>query len=245
MRESQTLERVVQDDPGELENRIEQIHRHLRSDDPHERMDAGRAFRAAEENPTVLEPHLETLVDLLSDQNGSLQLSGAIGIAALAETTPETVAGTVPELISLLQDTNAPSIEIAVIRALTRIGEDSPDVIADTDTDRAVADLLRTATPMIRRGIVTIFASVVIENPLQFPETVYAMEDALDDKSARVRRYAAAAIALVATTDQSALSSVERVRDRVEELEAQVQAYPWHHDENVEQAAHTLRSLDV
>lgn len=69
------------------------------------------------------------------------------------------------------------------------------------------------------------------------------MEDALDDESERVRRYAAAALALVATADRSAVSSVEGVRERVEEMEDRVTAHPWHADENVERAVETLRAL--
>lgn len=127
MGEERTLESVVWDDPNEMHHRIDAIRRRLRSDDPHERVDAGRAFRAAaEEDPELIGSHLDTVIGLLSDENGSLQLSGAIGIARLAEITPETVDGTVPELIALLERTHAPAIRMAAVRALTRIGEPRP-----------------------------------------------------------------------------------------------------------------------
>jgi hypothetical protein len=242
--EDETLEGVVRDDPRELDNCIEQVHRGLQSDDLPLRRDAGRAFRvAAEQTPETVEPYFDTVVGLLSDRSGSVQLSGAIAVAELATIAPATVAETLPELLTLLEDTDAPAIQLAVVRALTCIGAWSPAVAADADA--VTADLLQTATPPIRTGVVTIFADVIIEVPTRFPETVGAMEDALDDESMCVRRSAAVALALVATTDQSALSSVEHVRDQVEALEAQMTADPRRqYGENITQAARTLRSLD-
>lgn len=238
-----TLEGIVQNDPSELDTHIEQVRRGLESNDLQTRRDAGRAFRvAAEQNPKIIESHLDTVLGLLSDRSGSVRLSGAIGIRELAARTPETVTETVPELLALLESADAPAIQMAVIRALTHIGEHSPATIVVAD--ETTADLLRTATPPIRTAIVTVFAGAVVEDPARFPETVYAMEDGLDDESERVRRYAAAALALVATTDQSAVSSVASVTERVEEIEDRVTAQPWHSDETVERAANTLRALD-
>lgn len=237
------LEAAVREDPCELENRIEQIHRSLQSGDPHERVDAGRAFRAAaDESPAVLEPHLETMVGLLSDENGSLQLSGALGLAGLAECDADAVEERVPELVVLLERTRAPAIQMAVIRAFSRVGERSPESVSVAD--EVIADLLRTATPQIRLAVVTVFASVVIEAPSMFSETVRAMEIALGDDSPRVHRCAAATLALVATRDPSAVSSVAGVLARVEELETRLNAQPWHSGEIVEGAARTLRTLD-
>lgn len=236
------LARLVEDDPAQLDERIEQVQRGLRSDDPHERMDAGRAFRvAAKADPATVAPHRATLLDLLSDSNGSLQLSGAVGIAELADHAPSSVIDTVPELLVVLERTVAPAIQMAAIRALTRIGRDTPEAIADSDP--VLADLLRTATPPIKTAVVTVFAGAVVETPSNFPETIRAMEAALDDEYAEVRRYAAA-LAAIASVDPSVLSSVDAVLDRVEELEAHVTGQPWHHDETVERAARTLRTVD-
>ena len=245
MRGSETseLEQVVRDDPGALDEHIKRIHRGLASEDPHERMDAGRTFRiVAEERPEHLEAHLETLVALLADRNGSVQLSGAFGIAALARTVPETVVWTVPELVALLEASEAPAIQLAAIRALTRMGERSPGTVAAADG--VVAGLLRTATPPIKTAVVTVFAGAVVADPTAFPETVGAMEGALDDEYDEVRRCAAAALAAVVSVDPSVVSSVEGVLGRVEEMEARVTALPWHHDDTIERAARTLRSVD-
>lgn len=238
-----TLEAIVEDDPNELTERIEQVRRGLAADDLQTRRDAGRAFRvAAEQNPELVASHLDTVLGLLSDGSGSVRLSGAVSLRELATIAPATVADTVPELVVLLEDADAPAIQMAAIRALTSVGEHSPRAVAIADA--TTADLLRTATPPIKAAIVTVFAGAVVENPSLFPETVRAMEDALDDEVTRVRRYAAAALALVATADQSAISSVEGVRKRVEAMEDRVTAQPWHADENVERAANTLRALD-
>ncbi len=238
-----TLEGIVQNDPSELDTHIEQVRRGLESDDLETRRDAGRAFRVtAEQNSELIEPHLDTVLGLLEDRSGSVRLSGAVGIRELAARTPKTVTETVPELLALLEDTDAPAIQMAVIRALTHIGEHSPVAIAVADG--TTANLLRTATPPIRTAIVTVFAEAVVEDPARFPETVSAMEDGLDDESERIRRYAAAALALIATTDQSVVSSVAGVTERVEEMEDRVTAQPWHSDETVEQAANSLRALD-
>lgn len=241
--ETAGLEGIIENDPTEFDARIEQVRRGLQSDHLQTRRDAGRAFRvAAEQNPAVIEPYCETLVELLADRSGSVRLSGAIGFRELATTAPTTVAERIPELLALLEGADAPAIQMAVVRALTRVGEHSLGIV--TIADETTADLLRTATPPIKAAIVTVFAGVVVTDPAQFPETVSAMEDALDDEEERVCRYAAAALALIAKTDQSAVSSVERVRKRVEVLEGRVTAHPWHSDETIEQAAETLRSLD-
>lgn len=236
------IEAIVEDDPTALERHIERVHRGLESADVHERMDAGRTVRiAAEGDPEVISPHLDTVGTLLADENGSIQHSGAVAIAELAEHDPEAVIETVPALIRLLDETVAPAIEMASIRALTRVGEFSPEAI--TDADGIVAERLRNATPPIRRVIVTVFASAVIEAPSEFPATVAAIEEALADDSGTLRSYAAAAISLVASADRSVLSSFDAVLDRVETLEARLDAQPWHHDENVAEAAGRLRSL--
>lgn len=238
-----TLEGIVKNDPNELDARIEQVRRGLQSDDLQTRRDAGRAFRvAAEQNPDIIEPHLDTVLGLLDDRSGSVRLSGAVGLRELAARAPETVAETVPELLALLERADEPAIQMAVIRALTHVGEHSPAAIAVAD--ETTATLLRTATPPIRTAIVTVFAGAVVEDPARFPDTVRAMEDALSDESEQVRRYSAAALALVATTDRSAVSSVAGVTERVEALEERVTAQPWHSDETVEHAANTLRTLD-
>lgn len=242
MNEDESLEATIRVDPSELDRRIETVRSRLRSENPHDGVDAGRAFRVvAEENPERLEAHLDTMVDLLSDENGSLRLSGAIGLAGAAKTDPATVDEVVPELVVLLERACAPSIQIAALRALSRVGERSSESVAVADS--AVADLLGTATPQIRLAVVTIFASVVIDAPSKFPETVRATEGALDDDSGRVRRCAAATLARVAIADPTTLSSVAGVLNRVEALEARLNAQPWHHDETVEEAADTLRAL--
>jgi HEAT repeat protein len=240
--ETAGLKRIIENDPSELDARIEQVRRGLQSDDLQTRRDAGRAFRvAAEQNPAIIEPHCDTLVELLTDRSGSVRLSGVIGFKELATTAPTTVAERIPELLALLEGADAPAIQMAVVRALTRVGEHSPRTIAIAD--ETTADLLRTATPPIKAAIVTVFAGVVVEDPARFPGTVSAIEDALDDEEERVRRYAAAELALIAKADQSAVSSVEEVRERVEVLEDRVMAHPWHSDETIEQAADTFRSL--
>lgn len=238
-----TLEGIVQNDPNELTAHIEQVRRGLRADDLQTRRDAGRAIRvAATQHPALIEPHLDTVLESLSDRSGSVRLSGAVGLRELAAIAPAAVAETVPELLALVEDADAPAIQMAVIRALTHVGEWSPAAVAVTD--ETTADLLRTATTPIRTAIVTIFVGAVIENPSRFPETVCAMEAALDDESAQVRRYAAEALAVVATADRSAISSVVGVRERVETMEERLNAQPWHSDEYIAHAANTLRSLD-
>lgn len=242
MRGDERLETIVSDDPTVLDRRIEDVCRGLQSTDVHERVDAGRAFRvAAEADPEVVRPYLDTLVSLLADENGSVQHSGATAIAELAGHDPESVIETVPELIALLEGTVAPAIENAAIKALTRIGERSPEAIAEADP--VVADRLRTATSPVQRVIVTVFSSAVVEAPSRFPETIEAIEDALSDDSDPLRSYAAAAISLIAGADRTALSSFDDVLDRVETLETALDAQPFHRDENVGGAVRRLRSL--
>lgn len=81
-----SLERLVDDDPEALSDHGERPYRRLDSEDTPERIDATRALRvAAERDPGLVEPHLDALIALLSDPHGSLRLSGAVGLAQLAE----------------------------------------------------------------------------------------------------------------------------------------------------------------
>lgn len=119
-----SLEAAVRNEPEGFEDRIDEIHERLASADPHASADAGRTFRSvAEERPALLETHRGTLVDLLSADNGSLRLSGALGLAGLANPSPETVTEAVPELVALLERTDAPAVQMAILRALSRTGE--------------------------------------------------------------------------------------------------------------------------
>ena len=180
-----SLEAIVKDEPSEFMNHVSKIDRQLASEDPHNRMDAGRAFRViAEEHPMVLEPHIGTLIELLLADNGSLQLSGALGIAGLAEPAPETASKAVPELVVLLDETDAPAIQMAILRALSQIEDMSPTAILSVD--RPLADLFRTATLQIRLGVVTVFANILIQASRTFPETISEIENALGDESGHV-----------------------------------------------------------
>jgi hypothetical protein len=218
---TETIERAIEEDPHRLPEYIDDITAGLASDDVHDRVDAGRAFRAAAAaDATLVEPYRDLVVDLLGDANGSLQLSGIVSVEQLAAETPETVADEVPRLLEAMRDTDAPAIEMAVLRALTRLGEWSPDAVREADA--VVAERLRTATTPIRSAVVTVFVSAVLERPSAFPETVRAIEEALDDDSPRVRRFAASAVSLVAEVDAAAVSSVDTVHERVAEIEASV-----------------------
>jgi hypothetical protein len=239
---TETIERAIQQDPHRLPEYIDDITRQLASDDVHDRADAGRAMRAAAvEDATLVEPYRELVADLLGDANGSLRLSGLVSVAELAEESPESVVDEVPRLLAIMRETDAPAIEMAAIKALTRIGTWSPEAIAEADP--VVADRLRTATTPIRSVVVTVFVSAVLERPGSFPETVAAIEAALDDESPRVRRYAASAVAHVATTDPSAVSSVEAAHERVAELEGRVNDGLLRPDENLVEALARLETL--
>lgn len=242
MTDFDSLERIVEDDPDALDDHVGRIRRQLESDDANARMDAGRAFRiAAEHDPELVAPHQKTLLTLLDDPNGSLRLSGAIGVAALAERDPARLVETVPELTALLETERAPAVRMAALRGLTRIGERFPEAVSVADD--SIAALVDGAGAPLKTAALSVFGATVLSDPSGFPETIAAYERALDDDSARVRRCATSAIASVAAADPTALDSPERVLERIEAIEEQVNAQPWNHDSQVEQAAHTLRTL--
>lgn len=242
MKSTEKIERAIQDDPQRLSEYIDEISRQLSSDDVHERADAGRAVRAAAaEDASLVEPYRDLVTELLDDANGSLQLSGLVSLAELAARTPEAVTGEVPRLVRMLKATDAPAIEMEVIKTLTRIGSWSPAQIKDADA--VVADRLRTATTPIKSIIVTVFVEAVLEEPSRFPETVQATEAALDDDSARVRRYAASAISLIAAADATVLSSLDAVHDRVAEMEGRVNSGYLQPDQNLVDALDRLEPL--
>jgi hypothetical protein len=239
---TERLERAVEQDPQRLPDYIDDITARLASDDVHDRVDAGRAFRAAAvEDAALVEPHRDLVDELLGDANGSLQLSGLVSVAELAEEAPASVVDEVPRLLEIMRGTDAPAIEMAVIKTLTRLGEWSPEAVREADA--LVADRLRTATTPIRSAVVTYFTGAVIERPTAFPETIRATEAALDDESPRVRRFAAAAISLIAETDASAVSSLDAVHARVAELEGRVNDGLLQPDENLVAALDRLETL--
>lgn len=239
------LERAIREEPTLLPEMADRIHAQLAGDDPEERMDAGRALRAAaDHDPALAEPFRDTLVELLDAENGSLRLSGAIGVAQVAAVAPGDVADAVPALVDVLEGTVAPAIEEAVIRALTRVGMDDPSLVAVADP--VVADRLLTATFPVQTVITRSFVGVVEAAPSQFPETVAAYAALLEREDDARARFAADALARVATVDPSALPEPERVLGAVERLEATVDADPRPGvGEDVKEAARTLRRVQV
>ncbi len=241
------LERAVRADPTALPDVADRIDARLAGEDLTDRLDAGRALRAAaNHDPELVEPHVGTLVDLLSSERGSLQLSGAVGLAEYAGLAPEDplVLGAVPRLVELLDETVAPAIEEATIRALGRIGMHNPELVADADP--VVGELFREATFPTRTVVCKWFVRAVAEDPRQFPETVAAYAAVVADEDDAMARFAAEALAQVATADPGAIPDPGQVLADLEALEATVDADPRRGvGEGVRDAARTFRDLDV
>lgn len=237
------LERGVREDPTVLPEVADRVYDQLDSDDRAERMDAGRALRAAaDHDPELAEPFRDALVDLLDAENDSLRLSGAIGVAQIAAVAPEDVADAVPALVDVLEGTAAPSIEEGVIRALTRLGMYDPALVADADP--VLADRLLEATFPVQTVITRSFIGAVVESPSLFPETIDAYATLLEREDGARARFAADALARVASADPSALPEPERVLGAVERLEAKFDADPRHGvGDDVKEAARTLRAV--
>ncbi|WP_254538193.1 hypothetical protein [Halomarina litorea] len=239
------LERAVRADPTVLPDIADRIDARLAGEDLTDRLDAGRALRAAaSHDPELVEPHVETLVALLSSEQGSLQLSGAIGVAEYAGLAPEDprVLRAVPRLVELLDETVAPAIEEATVRTLGRVGMRDPAAV--TDADPVVAALFREATFPTRTVICKWFVRAVAEDPRQFPETVAAYAAVVADEDDAMARFAAEAIARVASADPGAVSDPARVLADLEALEAKVDADPRRGvGEGVRDAARTFREL--
>jgi hypothetical protein len=243
MTDTESLRRAVEADPDALERRFGEVQSGLESEDTRRRIDAGRALReAAKHDPALVEPHRQLLLDHLPDSNDSVTLSATVGLAELADRDPAAVGEAVPDLTDVLSETQAPSIEEAAIRALKRVGEWSPEVVASAD--EVLGEKLRGATPPIRVVMVSFFPDAVVADPLQFPATVDAMETALtEDDNAAVRKHAAVALSHVATADESAVSSPEKVVQAVEAIEAKERAKPMYEGESVGEAADRLRAV--
>jgi len=244
MTDTESLKRLVEADPDEFERRFDDVKRGLDSENPRQRMDAGRAIReAAKQDPALVEPHRDLLLSLLSDGNGSVALSGAVGLAELADREPDTVVEAVPDLVDVLGDAHEPAIEEAAIRALTRIGEWSPEAIAGADG--TVASELRSATPPIRIVVVSFFIDAVVADPSQFPETIAAIEATLEgeEDNSAVRKHAAVALSEIAAADRTTVSSPEEVLAAVEAMAASERAKPVYEGDSVGEAAERLRSV--
>lgn len=243
MTDTESLQRAVAADPDAFERRFGEVKRGLDSENPRRRMDAGRALReAAKQDPALVAGHRDLLLGLLSDGNGSVSLSAAVGLAELADADPGAVAEAVPDLTALLAEAHEPAIEEATIRALKRIGEWSPEAVAGGDD--TLAEKLRAATPPIRIVVASFFADAVVADPSQFPETVAALEVALeDDDNAAVRKHAAVALSEIATADRSALSTPEAVVATVEAMAARERAKPLYEGDSVGEAAERLQSV--
>lgn len=238
----ESLKRAVEADVTAFEDRHDEILDNLSSSDTQKQIDAGRAVRvAAETDPSVVEPYLETLVELLTSQHDSIKLSGAIGLAELAAEQPSSVADATTDLAELLAATHAPAIEEAALRALTRIGLWSPDAVAAIDD--ITADHLRNATIPVRTAILNYFSEVVVESPSQFPATIEAIEAVLDDDMRKLRHRAGIVLTDIVERDPTAVSSVSDVHRRVESMAATVRAQPLKRGESIVDAAAKLRSL--
>lgn len=219
------LERAVRADPAIIETAEDRLREQLASERPADRMDAGRALRAAaEHDPELAVPYEETFVDFLTAENGSLTLSGAIGLAELSGHDPQRLADAVPTLVTAFEDTVAPSIEEAIVRTLTRIGMTDPEAV--TPADRVIADRLPEATLPTQIAIVRSFVGAVVERPELFEATVGAYATATDADRQVVAQGAVRALAAVASVDAELVPSREQVLTRAEELSALAKADP-------------------
>lgn len=236
------LERAIRDDPTALPARIDEIRERLDCEDREARMDAARALRAAAEaDPDLVAPYRDTVEALLTADGDSVRLSGAIAVAELAEADPGLVAGTAPALRSLLEETVAPAVDMAAIRGLAGIAV--VDVEAVAGADPLIADRVREATVQIRGAVVSVFAGPLTEAPAQFPETVAAVEDAVRTESGALQRHAALVVTGAATTDPSAVSSLDRIARDVEAVAERHRADPRPVGEDVIEAAERLADL--
>lgn len=219
------LERAVREEPTVIEAAEDRLREQLDSDRPEERMDAGRALRAAaEHDPELVEAYEGTLVGFLAEDNGSLRLSGALGLAELSEVAPERLEYAVPQLVDALEETVAPSIEEAIVRSLTRIGTVDPEAVAAADP--VVAARLPEATLPTQIAILRSFVGTVAERPDLFDATTAAYAEATGADRGIIARCAVRALATVASANPGAIPSRQRVLDRAEELRAVAEADP-------------------
>lgn len=239
------IERAVRADPERIDEAADRIERQLADDDRDERLDAGRALRAAaEHDPALVAPFRETLVELLGAEEGPLRLAGAVGVAGLTTVDPDPLVDAVPRLVATLEEAVAPTIAEATIRALANIG--TVDAAAVADADPVVGARLSEATLPVKLAAMKLFVEPVAAAPGRFPETVAAYETLLAEESDARARFAAEALATVGEADPMALESPDAVLQRVEELEAQVDADPRADvGEDIKRAARTLRDLDT
>ena len=219
------LERAVREEPTVIEAAEDRLHEQLESDRPEDRMDAGRALRAAaEQDPELVASYEGTLVEFLTEENGSLRLSGALGLAALSGHDPERLEHAVPQLVAAFEETVAPSIEEAIVRSLTRIGRVDPESVAAADP--VVAARLSEATLPTQIAILRSFVGPVAERPELFDATTAAYAEATEADRGIIARCAVRALATVASSNPGAIPSRQRVLDRAEELRAVAEADP-------------------
>ncbi len=239
------LERAVRAEPALLSELDDRIEAQLGSEELSERLDAGRALRAAAtHDPALVAPHERTLVSLLRDDQDSLRLSGAVALAELAAIEPERVRSATPELIATFEATVAPTIEEAALRALTRVGMEDPDAVASADP--VVAERLPTATFPIQTVITKSFVGAVAADPALFERTIDAYVTLLAEGDDRRARFAAGALAAVARADPTAVPRADLVGERVRTLEAAIDADPRPNvGSEFKTAARTLRSVET
>lgn len=221
------LERAIREEPTRLPEVVDSIERQLASDDRSDRLDAGRALRAAAgHDGTLVEPYAETFLGFLSSEQGSLQLSGAIGLAEIAGEDPEheTVLAAVSQLVELLEETVAPSIEEATIRALAYVGMEDPAAVASVD--EVIGRRFPEATFPTKTVIVKWFVRVVREEPALFPRTIEAYVTALEEEKTAMARFVAEALAALAESNPDAIPEFSAVRSTIEALESDANADP-------------------
>lgn len=241
------LERVVRDDPTALPTVTDAVEQQLDSGDRAEQRDAGRALRAAATHDGALvDQYAGRFVEFIESDEGSLQLSGAIGLAELAGENPadERVRAAIPALIDLLGRTVAPSIEEAVIRGLGYVGQVDPAAVADADA--IIGERFPEATFPTKTVVLKWFTRAVREEPSLFPATIEAYVTILEEGAPAMSRFAAEALADVATADPSAIPDLAGVRGTVESLETRAAADPRREvGEPIREAAETFRQVEA
>lgn len=232
---------AVAAEPSRLNEHAGELHTMLDAGEVEQRRAVAELLRdTAQSAPSVVADHTGLLDTALHDDDPEVRRFGAVATANVCNTTPEAVTGLVDALVDEYDTLKHGSEKISVIRSLGIIGIETGTALDQYDS--WFAELLRTGEGLIPAEAAENLGSLVVESPLEYPETIQALVSVLGEGGHELRTHAMMTVALIAREDITALPDAEQALDAVTDL----RSYRNVDTEKVDKAVGMIRSaMDV
>lgn len=185
-----------------MSNTLSRLRTQLHSPDTDTRREATTdLLSVAQSDPRRLAQETDLLVQALEIRDDVALARAVRAVAYVLVESPELAPTVKSALVDAITSLDVASAVVTGIRAVSSLAAEGYVELASEDEQ--VATLLRHPNDLVREKAARNFADVVSDSPAQYPQSVAAYVDALDDHRRSVRHWAITALGLVAESEPS------------------------------------------